>query len=122
MAPSEKDASIRSTGKDSVRSEDNTFSSSEEERDEVKEVQKMSQQDTNKVNLWRLAATLVLIAVACAVTYTTYRFLKLEEQSNFETAVSHRVYQQVPYLIYPQNAKKKSCHKSNLFRFTTDII
>ena len=58
-----------------------------EERDEVKEIQKMSQGDTNKIRLWRLVVTCVLLLTALAVTLTTYRVLKDEEKNDFETAV-----------------------------------
>lgn len=61
---------------------------SEEERDEVLEVKKMSQAETRRVQLWRLATTLVLLLTAFAVTFTTYRFLKNDEKESFETAVS----------------------------------
>ncbi|CAB9496705.1 Receptor-type guanylate cyclase gcy [Seminavis robusta] len=61
-------------------------SAREEERDEVKEIQKLSQKDTRRVQLWRLAATCCLLVTALAITYTTYRFLKREETNNFETA------------------------------------
>ena len=62
--------------------------SSVQERDEVKEVHKMSAKDTRRVQLLRLAATLVLLGVAFSVTFASYTFLKKEEKSNFETAVS----------------------------------
>jgi hypothetical protein len=61
--------------------------SSLEERDEVKEVYKLSAKDTLRVQIWRLAATSVLLLTATAVTYATYRFLKEAEKKSFETAV-----------------------------------
>ena len=63
--------------------------SSRNSRDEKKEVYKMSAKDTFRVQLWRAAVTLVLLLTAFAVTWTTYRLLKDEEESNFEVAVSH---------------------------------
>ena len=74
--------------------DDNSVSSDDElltapsERDEVKEVQKMSSKDTQSVNLWRLAATLALLLTALSVTLATYTNLKSEEKNDFETAVS----------------------------------
>ncbi|CAB9515790.1 Receptor-type guanylate cyclase gcy [Seminavis robusta] len=59
---------------------------SEEERDERKEVYKMSAKDTRRVRLWRFAVMVVLLITALVVTLTTYRFLKAEETSNFEVA------------------------------------
>lgn len=61
---------------------------SEEERDEVEEVLKMSRKDTVKVQLSRFAATFALLLTALAVTFTTYKFLKKEETDNFVNAVS----------------------------------
>ena len=58
------------------------------ERDEKKEVYKMSAKDTRRVQLMRLAVTLALLLTALGVTLTTYKFLKEEENNNFETAVS----------------------------------
>ena len=62
--------------------------SSAEERDEIKEVQKMSRKDNLLVQGWRIATTVVLLVTAFIVAYTTYRFLKTEEQQSFEDAVS----------------------------------
>jgi uncharacterized membrane protein YcjF (UPF0283 family) len=60
----------------------------ETERDEVKEVQKMSQKDTSRVHMWRFVVTCVLALTAVAVTLTTYRVLTDEQQRSFDTAVS----------------------------------
>ncbi|CAB9505736.1 Receptor-type guanylate cyclase gcy [Seminavis robusta] len=57
-----------------------------EERDEKKEVYKMSAKDTRRVRLWRFVVTAALLITALVVTLTTYRFLKNEETSNFEVA------------------------------------
>ncbi|CAB9501451.1 Receptor-type guanylate cyclase gcy [Seminavis robusta] len=81
----EQHASYVADYDESASSSDDMFSS-REERDEVKEVLKMSEKDTRRVQLWRLAATFALLLTAFAVTYTTYRFLKREETNNFETA------------------------------------
>jgi uncharacterized membrane protein YcjF (UPF0283 family) len=62
----------------------------DDERDEVKEVKKMSQKDTSRVIFWRFAATTVLLLTAVAVTLTTYKFLIDGEEEDFETAVSNR--------------------------------
>ncbi|CAB9515789.1 Receptor-type guanylate cyclase gcy [Seminavis robusta] len=59
---------------------------SEDERDEKKEVYKMSAKDTRRVQLWRFVVTVALLVTALVVTLTTYRFLKDEETSNFEVA------------------------------------
>jgi hypothetical protein len=65
-----------------------SFTQEESERDEVREVQKMSQKDTSRVRMWRFVATGVLALTAVAVTLTTYRFLIEEQRHNFDTAVS----------------------------------
>ncbi|CAB9519351.1 Guanylate cyclase [Seminavis robusta] len=58
----------------------------QEEKDEVKEVIKMSQTDTNRVKIWRMMAVGVLLITAFCVTFTTWRLLKNEETNNFEIA------------------------------------
>jgi uncharacterized membrane protein YcjF (UPF0283 family) len=56
-------------------------------RDEVGEVRKMSSKDTNRLRLWRLIVTGVLLLTAFAVTFTTYTLLEQQEDKNFQTAV-----------------------------------
>jgi hypothetical protein len=56
-------------------------------RDEVGEVRKMSSKDTNRLRLWRIVVTGVLLLTAFAVTFTTYKLLKQQEDENFKTAV-----------------------------------
>ena len=72
-------------------STDDQSSSDESRRDAKKEVYKMSAKDTFRVQLWRFAVTVVLLLTAFTVTWTTYKLLKEEEQSNFEVAVSRFV-------------------------------
>lgn len=62
--------------------------SSDENRDEVKEIQQLAARETAWIRRWRVLATLVLLGTACAVTLTTYRFLESEQKTNFEQAVS----------------------------------
>ena len=56
-------------------------------RDEVGEVRKMSSKDTDRLRLWRIVVTGVLLLTAFAVTFTTYTLLKQQEDENFKTAV-----------------------------------
>jgi len=74
----------------STKDDTTNYSSSnpEEERDEIQEVKKMSQVDTNRVRRWRLVVFVVLLSVALSVTLTTYSVLKREEKNDFKTAVS----------------------------------
>ena len=60
----------------------------EDMRDEKKEVEKMAAKDTFRIRLWRLALLVILLAVAIAVTMTTFEILKQEQVNNFESAVS----------------------------------
>jgi len=86
----EDDSSVYSESfdkNDSTTCEDK-FSETEE-RDEVKEILKLTQKETRRVQIWRCAATGMLLLTAFAVTFTTYRFLKDEEKNNFETAVRY---------------------------------
>lgn len=72
----------------SVASETSGTGFNPSERDEKKEVYKMSAKDTSRVRRWRGAMTLVLLLTALGVTLTTYKLLKDEERNNFEVAVS----------------------------------
>ena len=78
---------------DSIEHEEEMSSSYSEsfapktERDEVKEVKKMSQKDTSRVIFWRTAVTVVLLLTAVAVTLTTYKLLKKAQNDDVETAV-----------------------------------
>jgi hypothetical protein len=80
-------------------SDDESYNENDEsDRDEVKEVRKLSYKDTTRIRLWRLVVTVVLLLTACAVTFTTYTFLQQQEHENFVTAV--RIYNG----IYVSNA------------------
>ena len=80
----EDDISFSSTDDEGSTSRSASTSSSKREKQEV---YKMSAKDTFRVQLWRVAVTVVLLLTAFAVTYTTYLLLKQEEKSNFEVAV-----------------------------------
>lgn len=61
-------------------------------RDEVGEMRKLSSKDTNRLHIWRIVVTGVLLMTAFAVTFTTYTLLKQQEEDNFETAVRNSPY------------------------------
>ena len=63
----------------------------DEQRDEVKEIRKLSRKDTNRIRLWRVVVTLVLLGTAVAVTLTTYNILLEKQNEIFEEAVSNDV-------------------------------
>jgi uncharacterized membrane protein YcjF (UPF0283 family) len=67
---------------DSTRGEEKS-----DRRDEVVEVRKMSSKDTNRLRLWRVVMTGVLLLTAFAITFTTYTLLEQQEDENFKTAV-----------------------------------
>ena len=67
-------------------------------RDEVHEVRKMSSKDTKRLHFWRIVVTSVILLTAFAVTFTTYRLLKQQEDENFKTAVCCLVL--IPYICY----------------------
>jgi uncharacterized membrane protein YcjF (UPF0283 family) len=72
----------------SANSDDEGYDEKEEvDRDEVKEVRKLSSKDTTRIRFWRLVVTMVLLLTAFAVTFTTYTFLQQQEHENFVTAV-----------------------------------
>ena len=70
------------------KTETTAYNEDDTERDEVLEVRRVAQKDTYNVRLWRFAMTGVLLLTAVAVTFTTYKLLKREQYSAFETAVS----------------------------------
>lgn len=76
-------------GRDGTTMTETDSDSAGRRRDEVGEVRKMSLKDTNRLRLWRIIVTGVLLLTAFAVTFTTYSLLKEQEEENFQTAVSH---------------------------------
>jgi hypothetical protein len=64
-------------------------SESNDRRDEVDEVRKMSSKDTYRLRRWRIVVTSVLLLTALVVTLTTYFLLDMQEYENFKTAVCH---------------------------------
>jgi hypothetical protein len=74
----------------SANSDDDSYNEKEEiDRDEVKEMRKLSSKDTTRIRLWRFVVTFVLLLTACAVTFTTYSLLRQQEHQNFVTAVCY---------------------------------
>jgi hypothetical protein len=72
----------------SANSDDEGYNEEQEvDRDEVKEVRKLSSKDTTRIRCWRLVVTIVLLLTAFAVTFTTYTLLQQQEHENFKTAV-----------------------------------
>jgi hypothetical protein len=59
----------------------------ERRRNEVVEVRKMSSKDSQRIHVWRLVVTCVLLLTAFAVTFTTFTLLQKQEEKNFTTAV-----------------------------------
>jgi hypothetical protein len=72
----------------SANSDDESYDEKEGiDRDEVKEVRKLSSKDTTRIRCWRLVVTVVLLLTAFAVTFRTYKLLQQQEHENFVTAV-----------------------------------
>lgn len=63
-------------------------SNSTGDRDEILEIQKLSQKDTFRILLWRVVVTGVLAATAFTVTFATYRLLVREQHESFKQGVS----------------------------------
>lgn len=61
---------------------------SEEKRDEIKEVEKMTHKENRSVFVLHKVVTLMLLATAAAVTTTAYILLSDENKQNFDQAVS----------------------------------
>lgn len=63
-------------------------SPSDNERDEIEEVQKFAQKDTRRIFIWRFVIFGVLLATACTVTVTTWKILQKEQEQSFISAAS----------------------------------
>ena len=61
------------------------------QRDEVKEIQKMTQPDNARVRKLRFAVTISLLVTGAAVTISTLVYLRRAERHDFETAVSEEI-------------------------------
>jgi uncharacterized membrane protein YcjF (UPF0283 family) len=70
----------------------------DEERDEIKEIQKLSREDTKRIRIWRMLVTLGLLTTGIAVVVSSYKILSNEEHKNFESAVSAHVDCAVAYV------------------------
>jgi hypothetical protein len=91
----------------SVSSDDESYDAKEEvDRDEVKEVRKLSSKDTNRIRLWRLVVTVVVLLTAVAVTLTTYTLLQQQEEENFVNAVRIVLCPNAIAFMYSTNNRK----------------
>ena len=92
MEQSKDDGDVSNSSEDSCSYDATTHFAasvaSDESRDEVKEVEKATRAETNRLRLWRIVVTVVLLLTALAVTLTTYKLLQHQEHKSFETAVS----------------------------------
>jgi hypothetical protein len=96
----------------------------QEEMDEIREVKRMAQEDTNRVNRWRITVTVVLLITAFCVTYTTYRLLKKDEKDNFETAVSTFTdcrLMDCPWIIWGYSPNEPSLHNFSLLSLNNSL-
>ena len=76
LMPAKKEDNNESLDLDLSRS--TSFVTEDDKRDEVKEVQKMSQKDTNFVVFWQFLVTLMLLITAVGVTLPDYGPLSIE--------------------------------------------
>ena len=70
------------------------------DRDEILEIQKLSQKDTFRILMWRVVVTGVLAATAFTVTFATYRLLVREQHESFLQGVSHNRYALISTLFF----------------------
>ena len=64
------------------------YSRSDEERDEVREMEKLAAKDTSRIRFWRFLVIGSLLVTGAAVTASTYILLLNDQHNNFVTAVS----------------------------------
>jgi hypothetical protein len=60
---------------------------SEQGRDEVKEIQKMSRTETRLIRTWRVILLVMLVITAAAVSSITYVLLRREENAAYKATV-----------------------------------
>jgi hypothetical protein len=82
------DDDARSKGGTTIAS--GTNSRREEDRDEVKEIQKMSRTENRLIRTWRVILLVLLVVTAAAVSSITYVLLKREENAAYKATVRAR--------------------------------
>ena len=65
----------------------NAHHQSEEVRDEVKEIQKMSRRETQFIRTWRIILLVMLVGTAAAVSSITYELLRNNETTAYKATV-----------------------------------
>ena len=81
------DEYLTATYEDEDDDDDDLMDPTSNERDEYHEVEKSTQLDTIRLQLWRVIVTIVLLTTTLAVTVTTYYVLEAENEADFEYAV-----------------------------------
>lgn len=64
--------------------------SSVEERDEVKEIERERQSDTDRVRTWRFLVRSTMALTALGVSLLSFAFLETENTKDFDNAVSEK--------------------------------
>jgi hypothetical protein len=75
----------RSKGSTTIATGTNT--TREEDRDEVKEIQKMSRTENRLIRTWRVILLVLLVVTAAAVSSITYVLLRREEHAAYKATV-----------------------------------
>ena len=66
----------------------NQTGSAEGGRDEVKEIERLSQKETSVIRTWRIILLVLLLLTAVSVTTVTYILLKSEDENAYKAVVS----------------------------------
>jgi hypothetical protein len=81
----------------------------EEDRDEVKEIQKMSQTETRLIRTWRVILLVLLVVTAAAVSSITYVLLKREEDAAYKATVCTTYQSRCECLVMTQSTLTILC-------------
>lgn len=82
------DNSSAASDNDSIQTEEDHQTN--EIRDEIKEVRRIAERETARINFWRMVVASALVVTGVAVTMTTYYSLSSGENDKFQRAVSNK--------------------------------
>jgi hypothetical protein len=90
MISSDRDSDASVDGGESSIETGHDVGKEEDDRDEVKEIQKLAKRETRNIKVWRSIVVLLLLAVGASVSTLTFIFLRDEETDDYVDAVSNR--------------------------------
>jgi class 3 adenylate cyclase len=86
MISSDRDSDASVDGGESSIETGHDVGKEEDDRDEVKEIQKLAKRETRNIKVWRSIVVLLLLAVGASVSTLTFIFLRDEETDDYVDA------------------------------------